>query len=59
MATTGLDVFDKSVQTTNAWLGEIMDQLGPGRQRAYHILRAVLNALRDRLPLAEAAHLSA
>jgi uncharacterized protein (DUF2267 family) len=33
--------------------------LGPDRQRAYHALRAVLHAHRDRLPTAEAAHLGA
>jgi uncharacterized protein (DUF2267 family) len=36
-----------------------MAELGPDRQRAYHTLRAVLHALRDRLPLNLAAHLGA
>jgi uncharacterized protein (DUF2267 family) len=53
---TGLDVFDKTLQTTNTWLGEIMDDLGPDRQVAWHALDAVLRALRDRIPLDLAAH---
>jgi len=59
MSATGLDVFDKSLQTTNIWLGEIMRDLGPDRQVAYRALRAVLHALRDRLTINEAADLGA
>jgi uncharacterized protein (DUF2267 family) len=59
MATTGLDVFDKTLQTTNIWLDEIMAELGPDRQTAWHALGAVLRPLRDRLPLELAAHLGA
>ena len=49
MSTTGLEVFDKTVHTTNAWLKEIMEVTGPDRHRAYRVLAAVLHALRDRL----------
>lgn len=59
MSATGLDVFDKTVQTTNIWLKEIGEDIGPDRQRAYHALSAVLHALRDRLTLEEAAQLAA
>ena len=59
MASTGLDVFDKTLQTTNIWLDEIMAELGPDRQVAWHALGAVLRPLRDRLPLDLAAHLGA
>lgn len=59
MSATGLEVFDKTLQTTNIWLQEIMADIGPDRQRAYHALRAVLHALRDRLTVEEAAHLGA
>ncbi len=59
MSATGLEVFDKTLQETNIWLKELMDELGPDRQRAYHALRAVLHALRDRLTVDHAAHLSA
>ena len=59
MSSTGLEVFDKTLQTTHIWLAEIMAELGPDRQRAYHALRATLHALRDRLPLNLAVHLGA
>jgi uncharacterized protein (DUF2267 family) len=59
MSATGLEVFDQTLQKSNIWLKEIMDDLGPDRQRAYHALRAVLHTLRDRLTVEEAAHLSA
>lgn len=59
MRTTGLDVFDKTLQTTNIWLGEIMQTLGPDRRVAWHALGSVLHALRDRLPLTLAVHLGA
>jgi uncharacterized protein (DUF2267 family) len=59
MSSSGLEVFDRTVQETNVWLGEITDDLGPDRQVAYRVLRAVLHALRDRLTVEQAAHLSA
>lgn len=59
MSSTGLEVFDKTVQTTNLWLNEIGKDLGPDRRRCYQALRAVLFALRDRLTVDEAADLSA
>lgn len=59
MSATGLEVFDKTVQETNIWLKEVGEEIGPDRQRTYHALRAVLHALRDRLTVEEAAHLSA
>ena len=51
MAATGLDVFDKTLQTTNSWLAEIMEVVGPDRQVAWHTLGAVLRTLRDRISL--------
>jgi uncharacterized protein (DUF2267 family) len=59
MSATGLDVFDKTLQTTNIWLDEIMSKLGPDRQVAWHVLGAVLHALRDRLQIGLAVHLGA
>lgn len=59
MSATGLDVFDKTLQTTNIWLDRLMETIGPDRQMAWHVLSAVLRALRDRLPLDLAAHLGA
>ncbi|MCW3474585.1 DUF2267 domain-containing protein [Limobrevibacterium gyesilva] len=59
MSSTGLDAFDKTLQTTHIWLDEVMDTVGPDRSVAWHVLGAVLRALRDRLPLELAAHLGA
>ena len=59
MSSSGLDVFDKTIQTANIWLDEIMDEMGPDRQLAWHTLGAVLRTLRDRLPPDLAAHLGA
>ena len=56
MSATGLGIFDTTLQITHTWLDEITAELGPDRQRAY---RAMLHALRDRLPLELAAHLGA
>jgi uncharacterized protein (DUF2267 family) len=59
MSATGLDVFDKTIQTTNIWLDEIMDRIGPDRQVAWKVLSTVLHKLRDRLQPELAAHLAA
>lgn len=59
MTATGLDVFDKTLQITNIWLGEIMERLGPDRQVAWKVLSTVLHKLRDRLPLELSIHLGA
>jgi len=59
MSTTGLEVFDKTLQTTHIWLDEIMETVGPDRNLAWHVLGAVLRSLRDRLPAELAAHLGA
>jgi uncharacterized protein (DUF2267 family) len=60
MSVTGLRAFDHTVQETNSWLNEIevlMDN--SNRQLAYHCLRGVLFALRDRLPVDQVFNLSA
>jgi uncharacterized protein (DUF2267 family) len=59
MSATGLDVFDKTLQTTHIWLNEVMEAIGPDRQVAWHALGAVLRTVRDRIPLDLAAHLGA
>ena len=60
MSQTGVTAFDSTIQTTNVWLHDIQDRLGwPESYRAYHALRAVLHALRDRLPVDQAAALAA
>lgn len=60
MPETTPSVIDKSAHEANTWLREIsqaMEHLD--RQVAYHALRGVLFALRDRLTVGEAANLSA
>jgi len=57
MSATGLEVLDKTIQTTNIWLGEIEREIGPNRQIAWKVLSTVLHKLRDRLPLELSAHL--
>ena len=59
MSATGLDVLDKSIQTTNIWLDEISQALGPDRQFAWKVLSVVLHELRDRLSVELSAHLGA
>jgi uncharacterized protein (DUF2267 family) len=66
---TGGDVMPKthavslmhSVEKTNQWLDEVAEQLGRPEDRRYAlgVVRAVLHALRDRLPVDDAAHLAA
>src|SRR5215218_1121848 len=57
MSATGLDVFDKTLQSTHIWLDELMAEIGSDRQAAWHVLGAVLRAVRDRIPLELAVHL--
>jgi uncharacterized protein (DUF2267 family) len=59
VAATGLEVFDKTLQTTNIWLDDIMAEIGPDRQLAWKVLSTVLHKLRDRMPVEAAAHLGA
>ncbi len=60
MSQTGLTQFDSTLQTTNTWLKELMERLRwEDRHRAYHALRAVLHALRDRLTVDEVVTLGA
>ncbi|TPN12190.1 DUF2267 domain-containing protein [Mesorhizobium sp. B2-1-3] len=59
MSATGLEIFDKTTQTTNVWLDEIMADHGQDRQFAWHLLGVVLRTVRDRLPVDMASHLGA
>jgi uncharacterized protein (DUF2267 family) len=57
---TGLDIFDTTIQKTNLWLKDLMQALGwEDRHKAYEALRVTLQTLRDRLSLDEAAQLGA
>ena len=60
MSTTGVDVFDRTLQKTNIWLKDLMGILGwHDRNQAYLALRATLHALRDRLTIEEVAQFAA
>jgi uncharacterized protein (DUF2267 family) len=57
---TGLPVFDTTVQETNEWLKAVESRLRPcDRQQAYAALRATLHVIRDRLPADAVLGLSA
>lgn len=57
---TGLDVFDSTIQKTNLWLKDLMQELGwEDRHKAYQGLRVTLQTLRDRLTVEEAAQFGA
>lgn len=58
MSETGLENFDRTLQKTHLWLKDVGETIGPDRQRQYHALRSVMFALRDRLTIEEAFHLS-
>jgi uncharacterized protein (DUF2267 family) len=60
MTTTGVRTFDQSLQTTREWLQDLQEEMGlDDEQRAFTVLRAVLQTLRDRLTVGEAAHFAA
>ena len=60
MTTSHVDSIDRSVEKTHIWLNDLAEELGTADGRyAYRVLRAFLHALRDHLPVTEAAQLSA
>ena len=66
MSASGLETFDRSIHATNAWLKGISREIGAAeeigaadRKLAWRVLGVVLRALRDRLPVDDAAHLAA
>ena len=59
MSASGLDVYDRTLDTTHIWLNEICNDLGPDKQVAWKVLSTVLHKLRDRLTVNLAAHLGA
>jgi uncharacterized protein (DUF2267 family) len=58
--TTGLDVFDTTLQQTSLWLKDLMKRLGTeDRKLAYQVLSRTLHAVRDRIGPGNAVHLGA
>jgi uncharacterized protein (DUF2267 family) len=60
MSQVSVSPFDSTIQCTRIWLNDILGDLGWDEpHRAYHALRAVLHALRDRMPVDQVAALAA
>lgn len=60
MRPTELAPIENTLHKTHAWLNQIDAEMGwTGRVRAYHALRVVLHALRDRLTVPETVDLGA
>ncbi len=54
------DLFNKALQKAGAWIREVAEEMDTeDEQLAYHALRSVLHALRDRLIVDEAVQLAA
>lgn len=60
MSAVGLESIDHTVQLTHQWINELNDQLAwNNKARTYRLLRTVLQAIRDWLPVNEASQLAA
>jgi uncharacterized protein (DUF2267 family) len=60
MGITGVTALDHTIQETNVWLKGVEEELElDDRHQAYNALRAVLHALRDRVPPEVAVKLGA
>jgi uncharacterized protein (DUF2267 family) len=60
MRAAGLESIDHTVQLTHIWINDLDSRLGwENKHRSYRLLRTVLQALRDWLPVNEAAGLGA
>jgi uncharacterized protein (DUF2267 family) len=60
MAAVGLESIEHTVELTHIWINNLDERLGwKNRPRAYRLLKAVLQALRDWLQVNEAADLAA
>jgi uncharacterized protein (DUF2267 family) len=60
MSAVGLESIEHTVQLTHVWINELDAMLGwNDKHRSYRLLRGVLQALRDWLPINEAADFAA
>jgi uncharacterized protein (DUF2267 family) len=60
MSSHGLEGIDHSAQQAHIWINDLELRLGwDSKPRAYRLLKAVLQTLRDRLPINEATDLGA
>jgi len=57
MKLTGFDVFDSTIQRSNLWLKDLMQELNWSDQRkTYLAFRSVLHLVRDHLPVRDAIY---
>lgn len=62
MTTATVSAFESTLHKTNTWLKDILAELNwndSDHERAFHALRAVLHALRDRLTVEESSDFAA
>jgi uncharacterized protein (DUF2267 family) len=59
MSEQGLETIESTTQKTHEWIARIAEGLHMQKRDAYKSLRAVLQTLRDRLPLDLAVHFGA
>jgi uncharacterized protein (DUF2267 family) len=59
MSTQGLEVIEASTQKTHEWIASIAEAAYMEKRDAYKALRAVLQTMRDRLPMNDAVHFAA
>ncbi len=60
MSSIGLESIDHTVQLTHQWINDLDTRLGwDNKHRSFRLLRAVLQAVRDWLPVNDAAHFGA
>ena len=59
MSEQGLETIESTTQKTHEWIARIAEALHMQKRDAYKSLRAVLQTLRDRLPVDLAVHLGA
>lgn len=60
MSTVGLEALDHTVQLTHIWINDLDERLEwNNKPRSYRLLKSVLHALRDWLPLNESADFAA
>lgn len=60
MSAVGLESIEHTVQLTHQWINDLDSRLGwDNKHRSYRLLRSTLQALRDWLPINEAASLGA
>jgi uncharacterized protein (DUF2267 family) len=60
MSAVGLEALDHTVELTHVWINDLDERLGwNNKARSYRLLKSVLHALRDRLPVNESADFAA